>query len=73
MMWKDTPPFRAAIVKGVGEERIVQLLEPRETFLEVVEELKTYKGSGLTFIRNGNGASILPSRVTPPPEPRKKK
>jgi len=71
MMWIDSPPFRGAIVCGVGETQTVQLLEPRETVLEVLEDLKAFRSIGLSFIRNANGASMLPSRVTPPAERRK--
>lgn len=71
IMWKDYPPFRGAIVRGVGETQTVQLLEPRETVLEVLEDLKAFRCIGLTFIRNARGASILPAKVTPPAERRK--
>ena len=72
-MWVDTPPFRGAIVRGLGKEQTVQLLPERETYLEVFADLKPFKMCGLDFIRNGNGASALPSKYEPPPEPRKKK
>lgn len=72
-MWIDTPPFRGAIVNGVGDDQTVMLLEPRDTFLEALAELDAMKKNqpGSDFLRNGNGASILPSAVRPPPEPRK--
>jgi hypothetical protein len=72
MMWKDSPPFRGAIVRGVGEEQTVELLEWRDTVVEVLVDLKPFRSHGLDFIRNANGFSILPSKVTPPPEPKRK-
>ena len=71
-MWKDNPPFRGAIVRGVTPNQTVELLPERETYLEVFADLKA-TNAGLDFIRNGNGASMIPSHVAPPPEPRKKK
>lgn len=70
-MWIDSPPFRGAIVHGVGETQTVQLLEPRETVIEVLEDLKSFRCVGSSFIRNANGASTFPHRVAPPPERRK--
>jgi len=75
MMWKDHPPFHGVFVNGVGEAQTVDHLEERETFLEALADLDAAKKlgrAGLDFIRNGNGASALPSRVRPPPEPRRK-
>lgn len=74
MKWEDTPPFRGALVHGVGDEQVVTLLEPRDTFLEALADLDVMKktqGMSSDFLRNGNGASMLPSRVRPEPEPRK--
>lgn len=74
MMWKDTPPFRGVFVHGVGGEQAVTMLEPRDTFLEALADLDAVRklhGFSSDFLRNGHGASILPSRVRPEPEPRK--
>lgn len=74
-IWKDVPPFHGVFVDGVGEDQTVLHLPERETFLEVLEDLRVARKSNpaLDFIRNGDGFSILPSKVTPPPEPRKPK
>ena len=75
MMWKDRPPFRGAFVYGVGDAQTVELLDPRETFLEALADLDAARKTrgGLDFLRNGDGFSILPSKVRPPPEQRKVK
>lgn len=71
MMWIDYPPFRGTIVRGVGDEQTVQLLEARATVIEALEDLRKFRHGGLTFIRNAHGASVLPHTVTPAPTRKK--
>ena len=70
MLWKDAPPFHGVILRADGS---LLHLEPRATIEEVLVDLKPYKYHGLDFIHNANGASTLPSKVAPPPPPRKQK
>lgn len=74
-MWKDQGPFHAVFVYGVGEGQVTKVLPTRESFLECLADIDAAKKLGeigLDYIRNRNGSSMLPSRVRPPPEPRRK-
>ena len=73
MMWEAQPPFHAVFVYGTGKDQTVNKLPIRETFLESLADIDNASKlgeTGLDFIRNGNGASILPSKVRPPPPPK---